>query len=52
MLKKKNCGDCGKEFEYKPSRFNRKYCDKCSAERKKAWDERWKIEFDDKNNVD
>jgi len=34
----KNCRDCGKEFEQKEkSRYPRKYCDKCSKARKKAW---------------
>jgi len=37
---KKACKDCGKEFEQKPSsRYPRKYCDKCSAERKKAYED-------------
>jgi len=46
----KKCKDCGKEFEYTPNRnprFERKYCNKCSAERKKAWDNRWKVKFED-----
>jgi len=34
----KTCKDCKKEFEAEPnSRFPRKYCDKCSKERKKAY---------------
>jgi hypothetical protein len=33
----KTCKDCGKEFEYVQSRYPRKYCDKCSAERKKEY---------------
>lgn len=37
MVKKK-CKDCKKEFEANPNlRYPRKYCDKCSAERKKAY---------------
>lgn len=36
---KKNCKDCGKEFESKlNSRYPRKYCDKCSAQRKKDYE--------------
>ena len=35
----KKCKDCNKEFEEpKNSRYLRKYCDKCSAERKKAYE--------------
>jgi hypothetical protein len=36
---KKICRDCKKEFEAKmnSSRFPKKYCDKCSAERKEAY---------------
>ena len=34
----KLCKDCKKEFEApEKSRYPRKYCDKCSAERKKAY---------------
>jgi len=44
----KKCRDCGKEFEAKPnSRYPRKYCDKCSAERKKAWDDVHLITIDE-----
>jgi len=47
MIKVK-CKDCGKEIEINPrARFKRKYCPKCSAERKKAWGERWKVTIDD-----
>jgi hypothetical protein len=37
---KKICRDCKKEFEIVSfnSRYPRKYCDKCSKERKKAYD--------------
>jgi hypothetical protein len=35
----KICKDCGKTFEQKkPSRYPRKYCDKCSAQRKKDYE--------------
>ena len=35
----KTCKDCKKEFEYKKTaRYPRKYCDKCSAERKKEYE--------------
>lgn len=35
----KKCKDCGKEFEaVENQRYPRKYCDKCSAERKKAYE--------------
>jgi len=38
----KTCRDCKKEFEVKStsnSRYPRKYCDKCSKERKKAYED-------------
>jgi predicted amidophosphoribosyltransferase len=51
---KKTCPDCEKEFEFIQSgRYKRKYCDKCSKERKKAWDNQWKLkieDFDDDDN--
>jgi len=35
----KTCKDCGKEFETpKRSRYPRKYCDKCSKQRKKDYE--------------
>ena len=38
-LIKKKCKDCGKVFETKKkSRYPRKYCDKCSAQRKKDYE--------------
>jgi hypothetical protein len=46
--KNKKCPDCGKEFEFNPhSKFKRKYCVSCSKKRKKAWDNQWKIKFED-----
>jgi len=50
MEKEIKCKDCGKLFKYKPHpnpRYQRKYCDKCSKDRKKAWNERWKMKFED-----
>jgi len=41
MTKKQICRDCKKEFEAKTSfnfRYPRKYCDKCSAVRKKEYE--------------
>jgi hypothetical protein len=38
MIKKKICPDCKKEFDFDTlARFPRKYCLKCSAERKKEY---------------
>lgn len=50
MEKEKKCGDCGKIFKYKPHpnpKYQRKYCDKCSKERKKAWNNRHLMKFED-----
>ena len=47
---KKTCRDCKKEFEVKTnfnSRYPRKYCDKCSAERKKAYENIHNVRIDD-----
>lgn len=50
---KKTCPDCGKEFEFTPSgRYKRKYCDKCSKARKKAWDNQWKLKIEDFDDDD
>jgi len=44
----KKCKDCSKEFEQPvKSRYPRKYCDDCSAERKKAYEKIDEIEFED-----
>jgi len=45
---KKKCKDCGKMFEApERSRYPRKYCDKCSKERKKAYEKIDEIKFED-----
>jgi len=42
------CGDCGKLFKFIPiGKYPRKYCDKCSKDRKKHWDNRHLIKFED-----
>ncbi len=47
-MKKKKCLECKEEFEVKPfARYERKYCLKCGAKRKKIWDEQWKVKFED-----
>ncbi|MBC8435077.1 hypothetical protein H8D91_01095 [archaeon] len=47
-IKKVICKDCGKEFEQKATaRFARKYCDKCSAKRKKDYENLWKVTADE-----
>jgi hypothetical protein len=39
MIKKKICPDCKAEFDFDTmARYPRKYCLKCSAERKKAYE--------------
>ncbi len=48
MKIKKKCKDCGKEFETeKNSRYLRKYCDKCSKERKKAYEKIYMVTADE-----
>jgi len=48
MIKQKECLDCGKEFEFNTlARYKRKFCKKCSAKRKKMWDNQWKVKFED-----
>jgi len=47
MVERK-CRDCGKEFEDKSKkRYPRKYCDKCSAQRKKDYENIHLITADD-----
>ena len=42
------CGDCGTEFTFTVHpKYMRKYCDKCSKERKKAWENRHEMKFED-----
>ena len=52
MKSKKKCFQCKKEFEYKPGKYERKYCDSCSKERKKMWDNQWKVKFEDLDGED
>lgn len=49
-MAKKICRECKKEFEAKPnyfSKYPRKYCDKCSKERKKAYEDIHNVTMDD-----
>ena len=42
------CRDCGKDFELKKvSRYQRKYCDKCSKQRKKDYDNLYSVKFEE-----
>ena len=45
----KKCADCKAEFEdiKKGTRYERKYCLKCSKKRKKMWDNQWKVKYED-----
>ncbi len=44
----KKCKDCSKEFEQKAkSRYPRKYCDKCSAQRKKDYENIYMVTADE-----
>ncbi len=46
--KKLKCKDCGAEFTQKATaRFPRKYCDKCSKQRKKDYEDLWKVKAED-----
>tara|TARA_Y100000310_G_scaffold339172_1_gene431045 strand:- start:5991 stop:6209 length:219 start_codon:yes stop_codon:yes gene_type:complete len=48
LKKKVKCKDCGKEFEVNPrARYARKYCKKCSAKRKKDYENLWKVKAED-----
>lgn len=49
-MAKKICRDCKKEFETKSnfnSRYVKKYCDKCSKERKEAYADIHNVSADD-----
>ena len=47
MVEKK-CKDCGKNFETSlNARYPRKYCDKCSAKRKKDYENIYMITADE-----
>jgi NMD protein affecting ribosome stability and mRNA decay len=47
-MAKKICRDCKKEFETKvTARYPRKYCDKCSKERKAAYEDLHNVTADD-----
>jgi len=53
MEKKIKCGDCGKEVTIDTnSRYKRKYCEKCSKGRKKAWENRHLIKIEDCEDCD
>jgi hypothetical protein len=44
----KVCHDCKKEFEVsEKSRFKRKYCDKCSKQRKKDYENLYSVKFEE-----
>jgi hypothetical protein len=46
--KKIICKDCGKEFEFKKfGRYTRKYCDKCSKQRKKDYENLYKVKAEE-----
>ena len=48
VMAKQKCFDCKKEFESTSNaRFPRKYCLKCSAKKKKMWENQWKVKFED-----
>ena len=48
MEKKLICRDCKKEFVLKKKgRYARKYCDKCSKQRKKDYENLYKVKFED-----
>ena len=44
----KTCKECKKEFEAGfNSKYPRKYCDKCSKQRKKDYDNLYSVKFED-----
>ena len=47
MIKKILCKDCGKEFEItKKTRYQRRYCDKCSKKRKVDYENLYSVKFE------
>ena len=47
------CKDCGKSFEIvKTSRYTRKYCDKCSKQRKKDYENLYLVNAEDCDDED
>lgn len=46
-MKTKACKDCGKEFEFTPGKYERKYCKKCSEQRKKDYENLYKVKAED-----
>jgi hypothetical protein len=48
MVKEIKCKDCGKKFELNPrGRYTRKYCDKCSKQRKKDYENLAYVKIED-----
>lgn len=47
-MKTIKCKDCGKVFEFeKRGRYTRKYCDKCSKQRKKDYENLYLVKAED-----
>lgn len=48
MEKTITCADCKQEFVLKKTgRYKRKYCAKCSKQRKKDYDNLYRVKFED-----
>ena len=48
MKKQIKCLNCKTEFEIDTqAKYKRKFYKKCSEERKKMWDNQWKVKFED-----